>query len=68
MVAGFGPVTSIVITPTPSNRNFTALVFDNLTVTLAPITNMPAASPFTLVLTAICLCGLTMHLLRKQHA
>jgi hypothetical protein len=64
-----GPVTSIVITPTPTNTNFTNLLFDNLTVTVTPnLLATPAASPFALALTAICLCGLTMLLLRKQRA
>jgi hypothetical protein len=64
-----GPVTSIVISPTPTNTNFTNLLFDNLTVTVTPnLLATPAASPLTLALTAICLCGLTMLLLRKQRA
>jgi len=60
-----GPVTNIVITPT--NNGFTALSFDNLTITAAPTVGaVPAASPLTLAITAICLAGLTLLLLRKQ--
>ena len=62
-----GPVTNILITPT--GTGFTALGFDNLTVTTSPIgVAVPAASPLTLALTGICLAGLTLLLLRKRAA
>jgi hypothetical protein len=60
-----GPVTRILITP-PTGQSFAA-TFDNLTVTPAGPT-VPAATPLTLALTAICLAGLTLLLLRKQAA
>ena len=66
-----GPVTNILVTPTPSG-NFTAMAFDNLTVTPVPVVPgtpaVPAASPLALVIAAIGLAGLTMLLLRKQSA
>jgi hypothetical protein len=61
-----GPVTRILLTP-PPGQSF-AVTFDNLTVTPAGSTTVPAATPFTLALTAICLAGLTLLLLRRQAA
>lgn len=65
-----GPVTNILVTPTPSG-NFTAMAFDNLVVDTGssgpPGTPaVPAASPLALGIAAIGLAGLTMLLLRKQ--
>jgi len=69
-----GPVTSMSITPHGTVNNvpiFSVLVFDNLQVTEAPgssVGSVPAASPLSLAVAAICLTGLTMLLLRKQRA
>jgi hypothetical protein len=70
-----GPVTSMSITPHSTVNGvpiFGAVVFDNLQVTEAPVGggvgSVPAASPLSLAIAAICLTGLTMLLLRKQRA
>jgi len=70
----FGPVTSMSITPHSTVNNvpvFSALVFDNLQVTAAlagSVGSVPASSPLSLAVAAICLTGLTMVLLSKQRA
>jgi hypothetical protein len=69
---GLGPVTSILIAPAPlSPANFTSFSFDNLEVIPVSgpsVSSVPAATPLTLAITAICLAGLTMLLLRQRPA
>jgi hypothetical protein len=68
-----GAATNMSITPHSTVNSvsiFSALVFDNLQVTAAAtaVTNVPAASPLTLGITAVGLSGLAMLLPRKPSA